>query len=92
VTFVTTTTFPCLVGESTAQQKKRAGERNDCQNPHNWVSGVEHGLNRERHFSNSRRFKPDGKCGAAHGLVIGMVTGALEMTGSKVASFLDRKL
>jgi hypothetical protein len=45
--FVTTTTPPRLGSEVTAQEGHRDGERDDADQPHNWISGVEH----SQHFN-----------------------------------------
>ena len=65
VALVTPPPRPRLGGEVTAQQEKHDGGRDDADQPHNWISSVEHSQNFNRCFTNSCTFSPDGKSGSA---------------------------
>jgi hypothetical protein len=64
VAFLTPPPRPCLGAETPAQQEKDDAEREDADEPKNWISHVQHSQNFNRCCANSCTFKPDGKSGA----------------------------
>ena len=64
VAFLTSPSRPRLRAEVTAQQEQDDGERDDADEPKNWMADVQHSQNFNRCCGHSCTFNTNGKSGA----------------------------